>query len=122
MIIPDAWRDQIQWYEEVAEATRKRWFRGPKLFDDVGRTRIHRQYFPGFSTTEVGSIELHDFTDASEEAYACSANSWATIVGKARITLVMAKAIIAPHKSLSIPRLELKRALRGGRLAEAVKE
>ncbi|XP_062702029.1 uncharacterized protein LOC134285403 [Aedes albopictus] len=122
MIIQDTWCNQIQWDEEVAEAIRRRWLRWTKLFDDVGRMRLHRPYFPGYSTAEVGSIELHVFTDASEEAYACAAYFRATIMGKVRITLVMAKAKVAPLKSLSIPRLELMAALLGARLAEAVKE
>ncbi|XP_062704459.1 uncharacterized protein LOC134286801 [Aedes albopictus] len=122
MIIQDTWRTQKQWDDEVEETIRMRWVRWTKLFEEVGQMRLHRPYFPGFSAAEVGSVELHVFTDASEEAYACAAYFRATIMGKVHVTLVMAKAKVAPLKSLSVPRLELMGALLGARLAKAVKE
>ncbi|XP_062703041.1 uncharacterized protein LOC134285727 [Aedes albopictus] len=122
MIIQDTWRNQTQWDEEVAEAIRLRWFRWIKLFEEVGQIRLHRSYFPGFTSAEVGSVELHVFTDASEEAFACTAYFRATIMGRVHVALVMAKAKVAPLKSLSVPRLELMGALLGARLAKAVKE
>ncbi|XP_062711767.1 uncharacterized protein LOC134289632 [Aedes albopictus] len=122
MIIQDTWRNQTQWDDEVAEAIRLRWFRWIKLFEEVGQMRLQRSYFPGYTAAEVGSVELHVFTDASEEAFACAAYFRATIMGKVHVMLVMAKAKIAPLKSLSVPRLELMGALLGARLAKAVKE
>ncbi|XP_029734329.2 uncharacterized protein LOC115269635 [Aedes albopictus] len=122
MIIQDTWRNQTQWDDEVAEAIRLRWFRWIKLFEEVDQMRLHRSYFPGFTAAEVGPVELHVFTDASEEAFACAAYFRATIMGRVHVTLVMAKAKVAPLKSLSVPRLELMGALLGARLAKAVKE
>ncbi|XP_038106443.1 uncharacterized protein LOC119766116 [Culex quinquefasciatus] len=122
MIIQDTWRNKTKWDDEVIEAIRIRWLRWTKLFKRVGEMKLHRAYFPGFSAAEVGSVELHVFTDASEEAYACTAYFRVVINGKVYITLAMAKAKVAPLKVLSVPRLELMGALLGARLAKAVME
>lgn len=93
---------------------RKRWLRWTKLFDIIeSRIRVHKQYFSGFSTTKVGSIELHAFTVTSEEAYTCAAYFLATIMGSGRIRLVMVKAKVATLTFLSVPRLELS----GGKIS-----
>lgn len=122
MIIQDTWRNKTKWDDEVIEAIRIRWLRWTKLFKRVGEMKLHRAYFPGFSAAEVGSVELHVFTDASEEAYACTAYFRVVINGKVYVTLAMAKAKVAPLKALSVPRLELMGALLGARLAKAVME
>ncbi|XP_038116797.1 uncharacterized protein LOC119768998 [Culex quinquefasciatus] len=120
MIIQDTWRNNTKWDDEVIEAIRIRWLRWTKLFKRVSEIKLHRAYFPGFSAAEIGSVELHVFTDASEDAYACTAYFRAVINGKVYVTLAMAKAKVAPLKALSVPRLELMGALLGARLAKAV--
>ncbi|XP_062557279.1 uncharacterized protein LOC134222152 [Armigeres subalbatus] len=120
IIIQDTWRKQMQWDDEVVEAVRIRWLRWVNLFKKVGQMRFHRAYFPGFHAAEINAIELHVFTDASEEAYACTAYFRAVIREKTYVTLVMAKAKVAPLKTLSIPRLELMGALLGARLTKTV--
>lgn len=122
MIIQDTWRDKTKWDDEVIETIRTRWIRWTKLFRRVGEMKLHRAYFPRFTAAEIGSVQLHIFTDASEEAYACTAYFRAVINGKVYVTLVMAKAKVAPLKALSVPRLELMGALLGARLAKAVIE
>ncbi len=63
-------------------------------------------YFPKEATT--CSVQLHGFSDASENAYAgvvylrvCDPS------GNVHLTLVTSKTKVAPIKQLSIPRLEL---------------
>ena len=67
---------------------------------------IPRCYSPvGFTPT---SVELHGFSDASEEAYAGVV--YIRLInssGRVHTTLVMSKTRVAPVKRLSIPRLEL---------------
>lgn len=122
MIIQDTWRSQVNWDEEVDETIRTRWRKWTTLLQQVSKIRFSRAYFPGFSIADIGSVDLHIFTDASEEAYAAAAYFRAVIHGKVFCTLVMAKAKVAPLKALSVPRLELMGALLGARLAKAVSE
>ncbi|XP_062538182.1 uncharacterized protein LOC134206480 [Armigeres subalbatus] len=122
MIIQDTWRNQTKWDDEVDKVVYSRWVRWTKLFENVGQMRLPRAYFPGLTAVDIGPVELHVFTDASEEAYACAAYYRAVINGKVRVTLVMAKAMVAPLKSLSVSRLKLMGAIFGARLAKAVME
>ncbi|XP_062701238.1 uncharacterized protein LOC134285126 [Aedes albopictus] len=122
MIIQDTWRSQVSWDEVVSDASQVRWRKWIKLLDDVNKIRLPRAYFPGFSAADIGVVELHIFTDASEEAYAATAYFRTVIKGEAYCTLIMAKAKVAPLKALSVPRLELMGALLGARLAKAVCE
>ncbi|XP_058817711.1 uncharacterized protein LOC131681020 [Topomyia yanbarensis] len=121
-IIQDTCRSKAEWDNEVIETIWTRWQKWITLFNGVGRIRLQRAYFPGFSAAEIGPIELHVFTDASEEAYASTAYFRAVINGNVYVTLVTAKAKVAPLKTLSVPRLELMGALLGARLAKAACE
>ncbi|XP_055615090.1 uncharacterized protein LOC129761395 [Toxorhynchites rutilus septentrionalis] len=120
IIIQDIWRTQAGWDEgvsgEIKEKSR-RWIAG---FEELSRMRIDRAYFPGFSSAEIGPLQLHVFTDASEDAYACVAYLRAEINGNIHCALVMSKAKVAPLKVLSIPRLELQGAVLGARVAKTI--
>lgn len=68
----------------------------------------------------MGVPELHVFTDASAIAYGAAAyHLWNTMKGP-HVTLVSAKARVAPVKQTTIPRPELMAALVGCRLAKTV--
>lgn len=122
MIIQDTWRSQVTWDEEVNDATQTRWRKWIKLLEEVNKIRLPRAYFPGLSAVDIGMVDLHIFTDASEEAYAATAYFRTVVNGKVYCALVMAKAKVAPLKAVSVPRLELMGAILGARLAKAVCE
>lgn len=122
MIIQDTWRSQVTWDEEVNDATQTRWRKWIKLLEEVNKIRLPRAYFPGLSAVDIGMVDLHIFTDASEEAYAATAYFRTVVNGKVYCALVMAKAKVAPLKAVSVPRLELMGAISGARLAKAVCE
>ncbi|XP_062714478.1 uncharacterized protein LOC134291133 [Aedes albopictus] len=73
MIIQDTWRSQVSWDEEVSDSIQTRWRKWIKLLEEVNKIRLPRPYFPGFSAADIGCVDLHIFTDASEEAYAATA-------------------------------------------------
>ena len=75
---------------------------------------IARCYYPG--NTEVKSVQLHVFCDASESAYAAVAYLSIVDVKDSATSLVIAKRKVAPIKRLTIPRLELCRAVLLARL------
>ncbi|XP_059091073.1 uncharacterized protein LOC131886690 [Tigriopus californicus] len=67
------------------------------------------QHFPryiGFETREQ-MVELHVFCDASKKAYACCIYIRYVLGDNIRVTLLLAKAKVAPTKALSLTRLEL---------------
>ena len=67
---------------------------------------ISRCHFP--KTAHITSIEIHGFSDASEDAYSGVVYLRMTDdQDNTHISLVVAKTRIAPLKRLSVPRLEL---------------
>uniref|UniRef100_A0A1B0CZG8 Reverse transcriptase domain-containing protein n=1 Tax=Phlebotomus papatasi TaxID=29031 RepID=A0A1B0CZG8_PHLPP len=64
-----------------------------------------------------GRLELHIFTDASEDAIAAVAYLSCITDHAIHVSFVMAKTNVAPLKAVSIARLELQGALIGSRLA-----
>ncbi|GBP53947.1 hypothetical protein EVAR_96625_1 [Eumeta japonica] len=79
------------------------------------------QCYPG--CTHAVKRELHTFVDASEHKYAAS-RYWRTTAaeGSINMSLVMAKARVAPLKITSVPRLELQAAVMGVQLAPCAEE
>ena len=72
---------------------------------------------------EIEDFQLHLFTDASEKAY--SANVYSRIKSKDRSVstrLLVAKTLVAPVKTVSLPRLELCGAQLGTKLMSIVIE
>lgn len=58
--------------------------------------------------TSVASIELHDFSDASEQAYAAVVYLQIECTdGSTQVALISSKTKVAPIKRLTILRLEL---------------
>ncbi|GFV05376.1 DUF5641 domain-containing protein [Trichonephila clavipes] len=86
-----------------------KWFRDLYILKDVSRCMI------------INSIsELHVFVDASKEAYAACVFVRSMFKSDVTVTLVRAKARVAPLKPLSIPCLELMACCISSRLANSV--
>ncbi|GFY11581.1 integrase_H2C2 domain-containing protein [Trichonephila clavipes] len=69
------------------------------------------------------SIELHAFSDASEKAYGSSIYLKSiSALGEVKVCLVTSKSRVSPLKQISIPRLELCRAVQAAKLMKKVKE
>ncbi|GFU79811.1 DUF5641 domain-containing protein [Trichonephila clavipes] len=64
--------------------------------------------------------ELHVFVDASKEAYAACVFVRSMFKSDVKVTLVQAKARVAPLKPLSIPGWELMACCIGSRLANSI--
>ncbi|XP_058840721.1 uncharacterized protein LOC131696194 [Topomyia yanbarensis] len=122
IIIQDIWRTKASWDDEIGGDILKRWRVWTSLFSDLQQIRIDRCYCPGITSSEIEDLQLHVFVDASESAYACVSYFRAVIAGEIHITLVAAKAKVAPLKSLSVPKLELQAALIGARLMKTIGE
>ncbi|XP_022827044.1 uncharacterized protein LOC111356792 [Spodoptera litura] len=119
-ILQEAWRQGTGWDETLPESLAKQWTAWLQQLHRLNNIKIPRCY-AGYSA--AANVQLHVFTDASELAYAAVAY-WRTESeeGHVNVSLVMAKARVAPLKITSIPRLELQAAVLGTRIAAAVKE
>ncbi len=70
----------------------------------------------------VPQIALHTFVDASESSYAAVCYLRYSYGDAVNCTMIASKTRVAPLKLVSIPRLELKAALLGARLAKHIIE
>ncbi|GFW69019.1 integrase catalytic domain-containing protein [Trichonephila clavipes] len=88
-----------------------KWFRDLYVLKDVTLSRC---------MIINSTSELHVFVDASKEAYAACVFVRSMFKSDVKVTLVRAKARVAPLKPLSIPRLELMACCIGSRLANSI--
>ena len=107
--LQDVWKaKQFDWDDPLPDDTSETW---KKLFKEI--ESLKNVEFPRcLQPTEVsGPSELHVFSDASKAAYGAVAYLvWTTPHGP-HISLVSAKARVAPLRHTTIPRLELMAAL-----------
>ncbi|XP_058448925.1 uncharacterized protein LOC131428882 [Malaya genurostris] len=120
VLIQDCWAAGLAWDDPINEDLCERWRRWTKFFPSLDTLRIPRCYFRSPPTDDTSSLQLHVFVDASEVACSCVAYFRLQIRSDIQIALVAAKTKIAPLKTLSIPKLELKAAVLGVRLLEFV--
>ncbi|XP_055936869.1 uncharacterized protein LOC129966468 [Argiope bruennichi] len=118
LLLQEAWRSKLNWDEELTPDMQKRYQRWAKHLDIIERCRIPRKLFYG----SFEKATLHIFTDASAHGYACCAFLRCEEEGEVKISLVSAKARVAPVPRPTIPRLELLGAAIGARIASTIKE
>ncbi|XP_053686396.1 uncharacterized protein LOC128735940 [Sabethes cyaneus] len=117
MLIQDLWRAGCSWDEEVDAESLQKWERWTSLLSQVENVRIPRCYLGDHHSSNIDSLQLHIFMDASEQAYGCVA--YLRVVVNERVTcrLIMSRNKVAPLKRQSVPRLELMAAVLGSRLS-----
>ena len=109
----------LHWNSEVPEIERRWWENWLHHLPSLNAVRIPR--FLQSSTDAPISLQLHTFTDASEEAFAAAVYLRSEYPG-GRVTtrLLMAKTKLAPKKTLSLVKIKLQAALLGSWLASLV--
>ncbi|CAK1552938.1 unnamed protein product [Leptosia nina] len=119
-IFQEIWRTSAGWDEKINQELAEQWHGWMKNLQCLGQLKIPRCYI---KYSEAKSLQLHVFVDASELAYA-AVLYWRTVnaEGQRSLTLIQAKARVAPLKMISIPRLELQAAVMGSRMASATLE
>ncbi|XP_045784625.1 uncharacterized protein LOC123880521, partial [Maniola jurtina] len=117
-LLQEVWRRGTAWDDELDEDLAAQWQDWMSHLKNLSNITIPRRYL---HYSDATSIQLHVFTDASEAAYSAIL-FWRTVApnGEIGLSLIVAKAKVAPLKLTSIPRLELQAAVMGTRLAEAV--
>lgn len=106
ILLQRLWERKIDWDDPVPQEIYETWLQWRSELPSLTSKSIPRCYFP--KEASIISIQLHSFSDASEDAYAGVV--YMRMVdsdGKVHTSLVMSKTKVAPIKHLSIPCLEL---------------
>lgn len=119
-LLQEVWRRGTAWDDKIDEDLAEQWETWTTHLKSLHNVAIPRRYL---HYSDAVTLELHVFSDASESAYS-AVLFWRTVAadGVVALSLIIAKAKVAPLKLTSIPRLELQAAVMGTRLAEAVVE
>ena len=121
ILFQQLWEMKVGWDDPVPETVRDSWLRWRSELDLLSARQIPRCYFD--KTTHISSLELHGFSDASEQAYAAVVYLRMVCTnGDVQVALVMSKTKVAPIKRLTVPRLELCGAHLLSRLLHHVRE
>ncbi|XP_037298955.1 uncharacterized protein LOC119190681 [Manduca sexta] len=117
-LLQEVWRRGTDWDDPIDDELSAAWVNWLTHLKQLSGVTVPRCY-PGYSRAR--KLQLHVFTDASESAYA-TALYWRAEDddGRVTVTLLAAKAKVAPLKLTSIPRLELQAAVLGARMAASV--
>lgn len=119
LIMQHLWQAGIGWDEAVPQDIYTRWIKFQEELPLINKFRIPRHVLPVEASI---SIELHGFSDASEQSYGaaiyvrCQDSD-----GSYTTTLLCAKSRVAPVKKITLPRLELCGALLLAHLFKKVK-
>ncbi|XP_061389611.1 uncharacterized protein LOC133324788 [Musca vetustissima] len=104
LIMQQIWQDKIGWDDPLKPMTQINWNNFVKNSKEIEFLKVPRW----IRFTADDSVEIHEFCDASENAY--GATLYIRIENKDSSThafLLTAKTRVTPIKKLSIPRLEL---------------
>ncbi|XP_018399184.1 PREDICTED: uncharacterized protein LOC108776927 [Cyphomyrmex costatus] len=109
IMIQDLWRLNTGWDESVPLACYTKWKQYERELSILRDINISRLVV---SSEQHTSLEIHGFSDASENAYGACIYLRSTLADGRHITkLLCSKSRVAPLKSISLPRLELCAAL-----------
>ncbi|XP_052758522.1 uncharacterized protein LOC128202383 [Galleria mellonella] len=112
------WRLVTGWDDQLPQSECVKWLEWYRGFEMLKLLSIPRCY-----SNFIGPVsrELHVFSDASDQAYACVAYWRLTYCdGSVKVAFVMSKSRVSSLEPTAIARLELQAALLGVRLAETI--
>ena len=121
ILLQRVWEVRVSWDDPVPEAIQKIWQQWRSELPSLACKSVSRCYFP--KNAHIVSLQIHGFSDASEDAYAGVVYlRMVDSAGAVHTSLVVSKTKVSPIKRLSIPRLELCGAQVLARLLHYVKE
>ena len=110
----------MSWDEPLDDDHKQRWNKHVIQMQELVKFQVPRCVKP---IDSVGKPQLHCFSDGGANAYgAVLWLRWSLSNGTTTTTFVMAKALVAPLKKKSIPRLELMAAVIMSRLAKFIED
>ena len=122
LLIQKLWALKMDWDDEVTGAELSVWQNWLSELTEVEGIKVPRCLKTSVSG-EAKKIELHLFSDASENAFAAVGYVRMTDAeGCHTVSMVMSRTRVAPLKQLTIVRLELQAAVLATRLAKTIQE
>jgi hypothetical protein len=116
--LQELWAAGYGWDESLPPEEQEKWRKNCAKMNMALNTSLERPLKPEGA---VGSPQLHGFSDGGELAYGAAIFlRWKLIDGKFGCSFVAAKALVAPLKKRTIPRLELMGCVVLSRLATEV--
>ncbi|XP_047031145.1 uncharacterized protein LOC124638261 [Helicoverpa zea] len=118
ILIQQLWLRKIGWDEPVPSDLACSFIKLITSLQHLSEIHVPRHV----TTQHAQQLELHIFTDASQDAYGACAYIRSTCeqTNKVVVRLLCAKSKVAPLKVVSVPRLELCGALVGARLYKKI--
>ncbi|XP_055591330.1 uncharacterized protein LOC129743369 [Uranotaenia lowii] len=92
ILIQDLWRSGCEWDTLIDDDSFAKWKRWTGVLSLVEDLRIERCYTGSLRSSEIQSLEVHAFTDASENAYGCAIYFRVKWSGGIKVSLVMSSA------------------------------
>ena len=114
ILLQRLWEAKVAWDDPVPQGIESSWRSWRDELPLIKNLLIPRCYIP--KDHDAGHLQLHAFSDASEDAYAGVVYLRSRNEKGVHTSLVIAKTKVAPIKRLSIPRLELCGAVLATRL------
>ena len=106
ILLQRVWEERVDWDDSVPGVIQEAWLQWRSELHTLMTKSVPRCYFP--KEFQISSLQIHGFSDASEDAYAGVVYLRIIDVnGSVNVSLVTSKSKVAPIKRLSIPRLEL---------------
>ena len=106
IVLQRLWELKTGWDDQLPPAIQEVWSQWRSELSLLSSKHLPRCYFP--DTANIVAVELHGFSDASEDAYAGVIYlRMMDSLEQVHTSLVVAKTKVAPIKRLTIPRLEL---------------
>ncbi|XP_059051290.1 uncharacterized protein LOC131846089 [Achroia grisella] len=121
IIIQRLWMEGVSWDDEVNPEIQKDWVNIKQSFVHLKDIEIDRWVHT--TKTNMNSVTIHGYCDASTKAY--GAVAYLRVLnedGNIKITIIAAKARVAPVKPVSLPRLELCGAVLLSKLLKQISE
>ncbi|XP_038116638.1 uncharacterized protein LOC119768917 [Culex quinquefasciatus] len=116
ILFQQCWLYDMNWHDPLPAAVEQMWIEFKENLPRLEQVKI-----PRWMSSYNGRVELHGFSDASEEAYSAVVyiRTFNEIDG-AYVNIVAAKTKVAPIRQVSLPRLELNGAWLLARLMKRV--
>ena len=117
--LQELWKAKVDWDDNLNLEQQKYWLKWLQGLSMVHQFNVPRCYhISGYKAT---TMELHIFCDASEVAYGAVAYIKSKFkTEKDHCTFLMSKTLLAPIKTVSLPKLELNAAVIGVRLYKVI--
>ncbi|GFW30937.1 integrase catalytic domain-containing protein [Trichonephila clavipes] len=119
-LLQELWLRKLSWDDELPPDIHAVWSQWWLELPFLSELKIPRKILD--SSGDSSEVQIHTFSDASQKAYGAAAFLRVKHKDRVSVDLVTSKSRVAPLKRLSLPRLELMRALLAARLAKEVKK